>query len=438
MTPAAPGPLLSGVLLLGGAAAAFPVEGCGCVTCLAPDASSAGSCAGLLLGRAFVVDGDRPAPDGALHVATGAVPTVPGARPLAVGDAVTAGPLRAVALPGPAGSPGAVCVVVSDGTSTLLWAPGRGRLPAQTLDALAGAGLAVVAVDVRADDGTASATAAAHRLADLRRAGAVLPGARVVAVGHDHEGPAPARLAAGLAVHGVRLARGGERAASLRPFAASPAVRRTLVLGPASSGKSAVAEHLLAAQPEVVYAATGPAPDGTDGDWAAKVAAHRHRRPAGWTTVEAAGPGALAALLAAAGPPVLLDSLGTWVAAALDRAGAWDDAAGDGWRPAVAAETAALLAAWRGTRRDVVAVGEEVGWGVVPATRAGRLFAEVLGDLARRLADASERSLLVVAGRTVDLGTDLGTDLGGEAAAPFAAPAASHVAPTEPDPGGPR
>lgn len=424
MTPAAPGPLLSGVLLLGGAASPLPVDGCGCVACLAPGVSSDGGTAGLALGRALVLDGDRPAPDGAVHLATGAVTTSPGARPLAVGDAVTAGPLRAVALPGPAGSPGAVCVVVSDGTSTLLWAPGRGPLPAETLEALRGAGLAVVAVDVRAGDGTASATSAAHRLADLRRAGAVAPGARVVAVGHDHEGPAPARLVADLAVHGVRLARGGERAAALRPFAPGPAVRRTLVLGPASSGKSAVAEHLLAALPAVVYAATGPAPDGSDGDWAARVAAHRGRRPAGWTTVEAAGPGALADLLATPGPPVLLDSLGTWVAAALDRAGAWDDAAGDAWRRAVGVESAALVAAWRGTRRDVVAVGEEVGWGVVPATRSGRLFAEVLGDLTRRLADASERALLVVAGRTVDLDATTVP--------------ASLVTPTEPEPGGPR
>jgi adenosylcobinamide kinase/adenosylcobinamide-phosphate guanylyltransferase len=423
VTPAAPGPLLSGVLLLGGAARPFPVDGCGCLTC----AEGAGDLAGLAVGRGLVLDGAGPAPEGAVHLASGALPPAAGARPLAVGDAVTAGPLRAVALPGPAGSPDAVCVVVSDGTSTLLWAPGRGPLPDETLDALGGAGLAVVAVDVRDPAGTGSATAAAHRLADLRRAGAVGADVRVVAVGHDHEGPATGRLTESLAVHGIRLARGGERTASLRPFAQSPAVRRTLVLGPASSGKSAVAEHLLAARPEVVYAATGPAPDGTDADWAARVTAHRDRRPRGWTTVEASAPGALAALLGTPGPPVLLDSLGTWVAAALDRAGAWADdetGAAAGWRDAVAAEGDALLAAWRGTRRDVVAVGEEVGWGVVPATRSGRLFAETLGDLTRRLADASERAVLVVAGRTVDLAA--------------ATPTSDPTHDPTPDPGGPR
>ena len=53
----------------------------------------------------------------------------------------------------------------------------------------------------------------------------------------------------------------------------------------------------------------------------------------------------------------------------------------------------------------MVAVGEEVGWGVVPAEHGTAAFREVLGGLARRLADASEQVLLVVAGRSVELGT---------------------------------
>ncbi|WP_088287300.1 bifunctional adenosylcobinamide kinase/adenosylcobinamide-phosphate guanylyltransferase [Kineosporia sp. A_224] len=412
MTPATPGPLLAGAALLGGAAAAWPVDGCGCVTCAAgPDA--AGDLLGLALGRSLVLDGGPPAPEGAVHLASGALGAPAAtARPLEVGDQVVAGPVRAVALPGPVGSPGAVAVVVSDGTSTLLWSPGCGPLPDETLDVLGDAGLAVAVVDVRDTTGTASATSAAHRLADLRRSGALGPQARVVAVGLDHTGPAAHRVRAGLARHGVTLAAAGDRPAALPLPGAVPPDRRTLVLGPASSGKSAAAEDLLAAEPAVEYAATGPEPDATDADWTAKVAAHRARRPRGWTTVEASGPGALAALLRSPGPPVLLDSLGTWVAAVLGRAGAWDatDDATDGpdgdphdWRAAADAEVADLLDAWRGTRRVVVAVGEEVGWGVVPATRSGRLFAETLGDLSRRLADQTERTLLVVAGRVVDL-----------------------------------
>jgi adenosylcobinamide kinase/adenosylcobinamide-phosphate guanylyltransferase len=173
---------------------------------------------------------------------------------------------------------------------------------------------------------------------------------------------------------------------------------RTLVLGPASSGKSAFAEDLLAAEPAVVYAATGPAPGGDDAAWTARVEAHRARRPAWWRTDET---GALPALLTEPGPPLLVDALGTFVAAAMDRAGAWDDA--PGWRAAVESEVGGVAAAWRAARRRVVAVGEEVGWGVLPAESGGTAFREVLGGLARRLAEQSERVVLVVAGRTLEL-----------------------------------
>ncbi len=409
-TPARPAPaaspLLAGALLLGGAAAPWPVPGCGCVTCTASPAAAA---LGLAVGATLVLDGDGPPAAGAAHLATSpaAGAAAPTARELAIGDQVTAGGLRAVALPGPTGDPDAVAVVVSDGVAALLWSPGPGRLPPATLEALGGAALDVAVVDVRDAAGRAAATHAAHRLADLRRADALAPGTRVLAVGLDHRGPAADRVAADLAVHGITAARGGERPAVLDPARRSPAVRRTLVLGPASSGKSGVAEHLLAGRPEVVYAATGPGPDGDDAEWAAKVAAHRSRRPPGWTTVESAAAGALPALLTAAGPPVLLDSLGTWLTAVLDRAGAWEDAPvrrrGDVVTDAVEEEVAALVEAWRGTAREVVAVGEEVGWGIVPATRAGRVFAQALGGLTRRLAGQSERTVLVVAGRGLDL-----------------------------------
>ena len=70
----------------------------------------------------------------------------------------------------------------------------------------------------------------------------------------------------------------------------------------------------------------------------------------------------------------------------------------------VEGEVDAVVAAWRQARRRVVAVGEEVGWGVVPATAGVSAFRDVLGGLARRLAAAERAGLLVVAGRVLELG----------------------------------
>ena len=130
-----------------------------------------------------------------------------------------------------------------------------------------------------------------------------------------------------------------------------------------------------------------------DADWAARVALHRDRRPSSWSTLETTD--AAAALTAATGP-VLLDCLGTWLTAQLDDVGAWQ-APESQWGPQLDERIAALDSAWRAAPH-VVAVTNEVGWGVVPEHRSGRIFADRLGLLGQRLAAGADRVLLVVAG----------------------------------------
>ena len=90
----------------------------------------------------------------------------------------------------------------------------------------------------------------------------------------------------------------------------------TLVTGGVRSGKSRYAEALLRTAPVVRYVA--PLVDaGDDPEWVRRVQAHRLRRPAGWVTVE--GPDVAAAVRRAA-EPVVVDCLGTWVTALVDRA----------------------------------------------------------------------------------------------------------------------
>jgi adenosylcobinamide kinase/adenosylcobinamide-phosphate guanylyltransferase len=166
-----------------------------------------------------------------------------------------------------------------------------------------------------------------------------------------------------------------------------------LVLGGARSGKSSFAEQLLARERAVDYVACGLVPDGSDPEWTARVALHRDRRPSSWRTVETLD---LPTVLSRPGPPVLLDCLTTWLARVMDDCGIWSEAPGADARLADAVD--ATVAAWAGSRRRVVAVSNEVGSGIVPATPSGRRFRDELGVLNARVAAASPRVWLVTAG----------------------------------------
>jgi adenosylcobinamide kinase/adenosylcobinamide-phosphate guanylyltransferase len=162
----------------------------------------------------------------------------------------------------------------------------------------------------------------------------------------------------------------------------------TLVLGGARSGKSAHAEGLLTAE-HVTYVATART-DPADAEWQARIAAHVARRPPTWRTVE---PADLAAFLPAADTPTLVDDVATWLTAVMDDHDAWDGAL-DGVR----GECARLVAAVAGCRAELVLVSAEVGLGVVPVTRSGRLFRDQLGALNADLAQVSAHVVLLVAG----------------------------------------
>lgn len=170
---------------------------------------------------------------------------------------------------------------------------------------------------------------------------------------------------------------------------------KTLVTGGVRSGKSMVAEHLLADAGSVTYLATGPRSD--DADWAERVAAHRSRRPAQWTTVETSDlPTALGQLTG----PALVDCLGTWLTATLDDLDVWE-APQPAWEAPLSLSVQDVVDAWTRCPHDLVAVTNEVGWGVVPEHRSGRIFADWLGRLNQQVAAASDRVLLVVAGQVL-------------------------------------
>jgi adenosyl cobinamide kinase/adenosyl cobinamide phosphate guanylyltransferase len=164
-----------------------------------------------------------------------------------------------------------------------------------------------------------------------------------------------------------------------------------LLLGGARSGKSSLAVRLAAeSAAPVMFVATAEL---RDAEMADRIARHRAERPAVWQTVEE--PLALAHALEAAPAEacVVVDCLSLWVANLLER--------GDEDVEQQAAAAAAIVAA-RGAK--TIAVSNEVGLGVVPATPLGRAYRDVLGRVNTVWADVAEEAYFVVAGKALRLG----------------------------------
>jgi adenosylcobinamide kinase / adenosylcobinamide-phosphate guanylyltransferase len=172
------------------------------------------------------------------------------------------------------------------------------------------------------------------------------------------------------------------------------------VTGGVRSGKSAHAEGLLDDATAVMVVATGPVPNGSDPEWTRRIDAHRARRPAHWETIESTD------LISAfdrsePGASILLDALGTWLAARLDAVKAWDQPATT-WQSALVDEVEQTLAV---LPPDIVIVTDEVGLGGVGAHPSARLYADILGDVNQRFAAACDEVHLVVAGHHLVLRT---------------------------------
>jgi adenosylcobinamide kinase/adenosylcobinamide-phosphate guanylyltransferase len=256
----------------------------------------------------------------------------------------------------------------------LLYATHTGPLPPQALAAATGAAYDAVLLECTgAGPQHLDAATFPRQVAALRAVGAITPSTRVVAVHLGHRNPRD--LVERMAEWGCEVLPDGAVLAGAAPVPPRLPPRRVLVLGGARSGKSAYAESRLAAEPAVTYVATGLVHG--DPEWDRRVEAHRLRRPPQWRTVETTDVAAL--LRDPPDPAVLVDCLTLWLAPGR-------------------ADVDALLAAWRATSAYVVAVSNEVGSGVVPATASGREFRDALGTLNARVAAESDEVWVVTAG----------------------------------------
>lgn len=165
----------------------------------------------------------------------------------------------------------------------------------------------------------------------------------------------------------------------------------TVLLGGARSGKSSLAVDLgLRHDGEVVFVATAPA---LDDDMSERIERHRAERPEAWTTVEERTD-LIGAMQAAADSLVIIDCLTLWTSNMM-----WEGRSdAEIQNQAIAAARVAA-----GRSAPVITVTNEVGLGIHPETDLGRRYRDLLGRVNQAWVGESARSLLLVAGRALDL-----------------------------------
>ncbi len=165
---------------------------------------------------------------------------------------------------------------------------------------------------------------------------------------------------------------------------------RTLLIGGARSGKSALAQRWAHERStDVCTLVTGTE---SDPEMIARIAAHRRARPAHWRVREE--PVQLGrSLRDETAGLVLVDCLTLWISNCLWQPGAVE-AELAGWRR----ERDDFIEALKARTSDVIIVTNEVGTGIVPGNAASRLFRDEQGWLNQAVAGACDEVYFVMAG----------------------------------------
>lgn len=164
----------------------------------------------------------------------------------------------------------------------------------------------------------------------------------------------------------------------------------TLVLGGARSGKSRYAQSLCGADRAVRYIATAQAAG--DAEMSRRIERHRADRPPHWKTVEA--PFALVAAISESNEELLLvDCITVWLANLSYR---HRELRAEAREKRLLGEVSDFVEATRG--RDVIAVSNDVGSGIVPESPVAREFRDIQGLANQTIAAAADSVTLMVAG----------------------------------------
>ncbi|MCX5723297.1 MAG: bifunctional adenosylcobinamide kinase/adenosylcobinamide-phosphate guanylyltransferase [Nitrospirae bacterium] len=163
--------------------------------------------------------------------------------------------------------------------------------------------------------------------------------------------------------------------------------RLILVLGGAASGKSQMALDLAGKVGPRAFVATGQA---LDREMTVRIKRHQATRASDWETAEV--PADLAEWLSNNSQcyqTIVIDCLTLWLSNLKGRR--LNDLA-------VVAATADLLRAIRTTKALVVIVSNELGLGLVPATKAVRGFRDLAGRVNQQVAAEADEVYLTVSG----------------------------------------
>lgn len=187
--------------------------------------------------------------------------------------------------------------------------------------------------------------------------------------------------------------------------AENPLVMGNLILitGGCRSGKSRYAvERVKQTSEKALYVATCQP---SDAEMHQRVEKHRGERPVDWDTLENRWD-LDQVLLEKEGQYscILLDCVTMWVSYLLTRGESDTEILEKADRFIAAIET---VGATRRVAPTIIAVTNEVGWGVVPESESGRRFRDLAGMVNQKLAQAADEVILMVAGIPVSVGADL-------------------------------
>jgi len=175
-----------------------------------------------------------------------------------------------------------------------------------------------------------------------------------------------------------------------------------LIIGGARSGKSQFALEMASSlDDKVLFVATG---EPLDEEMRERIEEHKKRRPSGWRTIEVpTGVGRRIKEEIRDARVVILDCLTLLVSNVMSRCGDAEQVDPKFVEDKLALEIKELIKCIDGIDASFIIVSNEVGMGLVPENRLGRLYRDLLGKVNQELARHADKIHLMVAGIAIDV-----------------------------------